>query len=69
MYLLYCKTFLLLLWWDAGKVRDRFGGTRWFKGGLRCKGWVLQCNYKCNYINLITDVITYRYFKIYISTM
>ncbi len=24
-----------------------------------------QCNYKCNYIKLSTDVITYRYFLKY----
>ncbi len=36
----YCKTLLLLLWWDMGKVRDRFGGMGRFKGGLRYKGWV-----------------------------
>ncbi len=33
------KTLLLLLRWDTGKVRDRFGGMGRFKGGLRCKGW------------------------------
>ncbi len=38
--LLYCKTLLLLLRWDAGNVRDRFGGLGRFKCGLRCKGWV-----------------------------
>ncbi len=26
--------------WDTVKVRDRFGGTGRFKGGLRCTGWV-----------------------------
>ncbi len=56
--LLYCKTLLLLLRWDAGKVRHRFGGMGRFKGGLRCKGWVnsviinviTEMNYRCNYI-------------------
>ncbi len=40
MYLLDCKTLLLLLRWDTGKVRDRFDGMGRFKGGLRCKEWV-----------------------------
>ncbi len=43
MYLLcsYCiAKHLLLLWWDTGKVKDRFGGMGRFKGGLRCEGWV-----------------------------
>ncbi len=31
------KNPLLLLRWDRGKVRDRFGGLGQFKGGLRCK--------------------------------
>ncbi len=54
MYLLwsYCIVkHLLLLTWDTGKVRDRFGGMGRFKGGLRCKGLGQQCNYKCNYRN------------------
>ncbi len=38
MVILYYKTLLLLLKWDMGKVRDRFGGKGRFKGGLRCKG-------------------------------
>ncbi len=58
VFILYCKTLLLLLRWDAGKVRDRFGGMGRFKGGLRCKGWVnsviinviTEINYRCNYI-------------------
>ncbi len=37
MVILYCKTLLLLLRWDTGKVRDMFGGMGRFKGGLRCK--------------------------------
>ncbi len=53
--ILYCKTLLLLLRWDTGKFRDRFGGKGWFKGGLRCKGWVNSVN-----INVITK-INYRY--------
>ncbi len=43
MYLLcsyYSAKLLLLLRWDTGKVKDRFGGMGRFKGGLRCKGWV-----------------------------
>ncbi len=58
VFILYCKTLLLLLRWDTGKVRDRFGGIGRFKGGLRCKGWVnsviinviTEINYRCNYI-------------------
>ncbi len=38
MVILYCKTLLLLLRWDRGKVRDRFGGMGRFKDGL--KGWL-----------------------------
>ncbi len=34
VFKLYCKTLLLLLRWDTGKVRDRFGGRRRFKVGL-----------------------------------
>ncbi len=56
--ILYCKTLLLLLRWDTGTVRDRFGGMGRFKGGLRCKGWVnsviinviTEINYRCNSI-------------------
>ncbi len=40
VFVLYCKTLSLLLRWDAGKVRDRFGGMGRFKDGLRCKEWV-----------------------------
>ncbi len=50
--ILYCKTLLLLLRWDTGKVRGRFGGMGRFKGGLRCKGWVnnvIIINYRCTY--------------------
>ncbi len=50
VFILYCKTLLLLLRWDTGKVRDRFGGMGRFKGGLRCKGWVNT---------VIINVITY----------
>ncbi len=58
MVILYCKTLLLLLRCDTGKVRDRFGGMGRFKGGLRCKGWVnsviinviTEITYRCNYI-------------------
>ncbi len=31
MFVLYCKTLLLLLRWDTGKVRDGFGGMGRFK--------------------------------------
>ncbi len=60
MFILYCKTFLLLLRCDTGKVRDRFGGMGRFKGGLKCKGWInnvainviTEINYSCNYIQV-----------------
>jgi len=38
--MLYCKSLLLLLRCDMGKVRDRCGGMGRFKGGFKCKGWV-----------------------------
>ncbi len=63
MFILYCKTLLLLLRWDTGKVRDRFGGMGRFKGGLRCKGWV-----KIVTIKVITDV-PYRYLNKNVSTI
>ncbi len=58
VFILYCKTLLLLLRWDMGQVRARFGGMGRFKGGLRCKGWVnsviinvnTEINYRYNYI-------------------
>ncbi len=28
VFVLYCKTLLLLLRWNTGKVRDMFGGLR-----------------------------------------
>ncbi len=40
VFILYCKILLLLLRWDTGKVRDRFGGMGRFKGGLLCKRWI-----------------------------
>ena len=49
MFRLYCKTLLLLLRCDTGKVRGRCGGMGPFKGGLRCKGRVNS---------VITNVIT-----------
>ncbi len=60
VFILYCKTLLLILRWDTGKVRDRFGSMGRFKGGLRCKGWVksviinvsTEINYRYNYINV-----------------
>ncbi len=53
MFILYCKTLLLLLRWNTGKVRDRFGG--------RCKRWVnsviidviTEINYRCKYIEVL----------------
>ncbi len=38
VFILYCKTLLLLLRWDTGK--DKFSGMDRLNGGLRCKGWV-----------------------------
>ncbi len=61
VFISYCKTLLLLLRWDTGNVRDRFGGMGRFKGGLRCKGWVnsviiinviTEINYRCNYMQV-----------------
>jgi len=49
VFVLYCKTLLLLLRCDTGKVRDSCGGMCRFKGGLRCKGRVN---------GVITNVIT-----------
>jgi len=40
VFLLYCKTLLLLLRCDRGKVRDRCGGMGRFEGRLRCEGRV-----------------------------
>ncbi len=54
MFIFCCKTLLLLLRWDTGKVRVRFGGMGRFKGGLRCKGRVNS---------VIVNVITYRFLK------
>ncbi len=51
VFMLYWKTLLLLLRWDTVKVRDRFGGMGWFKGGLRCKGWV-----SIVIINVVTEI-------------
>ncbi len=66
MYLLwlYCKTHLMLLRWDRGKVKGRFGGLGQFKGGLRCKGWVnseiinviTKINYRCTYIKVFLKI-------------
>jgi len=47
--MLYCKTLLLLLRCDTGKVRDRYGGIGRFKGGFKYERWV-SC--------VITEVIT-----------
>ncbi len=57
------KTLLLVLRWDTGEVRDRFGGLGRFKGGLRCKGLVnsvIICNYRCNYMHVFLFLITYN---------
>ncbi len=61
MVILNCKTLLLLLRWDMGKVRNRFGGMGRFKGGLRYKGGLN--NLIINVITeMSTDLTTYRYF-------
>lgn len=57
-FILYSKTLLLLLRWDTGMVRDRFGDMGRFKGRLRSEGWInsviikaiTEINYRCNYI-------------------
>ncbi len=64
MVILLCKTLLLLLRWDTGEVRNRFGGMGRCKGGLRCKGWVnsviinviTEINYRCNYIMVFKKI-------------
>lgn len=56
VFILYCKTLILLLRWDTGKVRDKFVAMGRFKGGLRSKEWVnsvniyviSEINYRCN---------------------
>ncbi len=58
VFILYCKTLLLLLRWDMCKARDSVSGMGRFKCGLRYKGWVnsviinviTEINYRCNYI-------------------
>jgi len=54
VFLLYCKTLLLLLRCDTGRVRDRCGGMGRFKGRLRCEGRVncviTNVTYSCNYM-------------------
>ncbi len=60
MFILYCKTLLLLLRWASDKVRDRFGGMGRFKGAIRCKGWVNSV-----IINVITDVLHVTYLPTY----
>ncbi len=60
VFILYCKTLLLLLRWDTGKVRDSFGGMGRFKGRLRCKRWVnriilkliTENTYRCDYMQV-----------------
>ncbi len=49
VFMLYCRTLLLLLRWDTGKVWDRFGGMGRFKG----KGWVNS---------VVVDVILHLFF-------
>ncbi len=64
VFILHCKTLLLLLRWDTGKVRHRFGGMGGFKGGLRCKEWVnsviinviAEMNCKCNYMQVFKNI-------------
>ncbi len=44
----------------------RFGGMGWFKGGLRCKGWVnsviiyviTEINYRCIYMQVFKRIYT-----------
>ncbi len=51
VFILYCKTLLLLLRWDTGRVRDRFDGMGRLKSGFRCKEWVNSV-----IINVITEI-------------
>jgi len=60
MMYLYCKTLLLLLRCDTGKVGSGVCGMGGFKGGLRCKGSTVH--YKCNYINYCCNYMYSRYF-------
>ncbi len=55
MFILYCKTLLLLLRRDTGKIRDMFGGMGRFKGGLRCKGFLFHI---LTYIRVKQTIIT-----------
>ncbi len=47
---------LLLLRWDTGKVRDRFGGMARLKSGLNCKGCVIM--HKLQVDHAIITIIT-----------
>jgi len=55
MFMLYCKT--LLLRWDTGKVRDRFGHMDRLKSGLRCKRRVNTIIVICNLLYSVVIVI------------
>ncbi len=57
---------VLIVSWDTGKVRHRFGYMGRFKGELRCNGWVntviinviTEINYSCNYMQVF---LKYKY--------
>ncbi len=55
-YNVYYRTLVLMLRWDAGEVRGRFGGMGRFKDGLRCKRWInsviTEIKYRCNYMQV-----------------
>lgn len=55
MFMLYCKTLLLFLRWDTGKVWARLGGMVRFEDGFRGSDKVKS---------EITDMITKMYYKI-----
>ncbi len=50
MYLLYCKTLLLVLRWDTVKVRHRLRGIVRFKGGSTAVDIISEINYSIQII-------------------
>ncbi len=51
VFMLHCKSRLLLLRWYTDKVRDKFGGLFSFKGGLsyRVSSVIIDVTTGCNY--------------------
>ncbi len=46
MFMLYCKTLLLLLRRDIGQIRDRFSGMVRLKVGLSGRSWFKSEKFK-----------------------